>query len=108
MKLVADWRRVLKRAWSIRLMILAGILSGLEVIFSLSDIADHLDWPQGIFAALSSLTTAAAFVARSIVQNGVSNKADDKDQTQEGQYGSHGGGRACSGMGRRRRYGRSL
>lgn len=35
MKLVADWRRVLKRPWSIRAMIPAGILSGLEVIFSL-------------------------------------------------------------------------
>lgn len=72
MKLVSDWKRVLRRAWSIRLLVLAGILSGLEVIFSLPDIADRLDWPQGIFAALSGLTTAAAFVARIIVQTGVS------------------------------------
>lgn len=80
MQLVANWRRVIKRAWSIRLMILAGILSGLEVIFSLPDIAERLDWPQGLFAAASGLTTAAAFVARLTAQNGVSNEADDKEQ----------------------------
>jgi hypothetical protein len=80
MNLVSNWRRVLKRAWSIRLMILAGLLSGLEVIFSLPDIADRLDWPQGIFAALSGLTTAAAFVARLIAQAGVTNEADDQEQ----------------------------
>lgn len=77
MKLVSDWRRVLKRAWSIRLLVLAGILSGLEVIFSLPDIADRLDWPQGIFAALSGLTTAAAFVARLVAQGNV-NETDNK------------------------------
>jgi len=79
MNLVSNWRRVLKRAWSIRLMILAGILSGLEVIFSLPDIEERLDWPQGIFAALSGLTTAAAFVARLIAQGNV-NEADDEEQ----------------------------
>ena len=77
MNLVSNWRRVLKRAWSIRLMILAGILSGLEVIFSLPDIADRLDWPQGIFAALSGLTTAAAFVARLLAQHGVDDEQKD-------------------------------
>jgi hypothetical protein len=80
MNLVSNWRAVLRRAWSIRLMILAGILSGLEVILSLPDIADRLDWPQGIFAALSGLTTAAAFVARLIAQAGVTNEADDEEQ----------------------------
>jgi len=80
-------------------MIVAGILSGLEVIFSLPDIADRLDWPQGVFAALSGLTTAAAFVARIIVQTGVSNEADHEDQTKEGQHGSSGGSRPRGGMG---------
>lgn len=69
MHLVEDWRRVLKRAWSIRLLVLAGVLSGVEVVLSLPDIAARLDWPQGIFAALSGLTTAAAFVARIVAQN---------------------------------------
>ena len=79
MNLVSNWRRVLKRAWSIRLMILAGILSGIEVILSLPDIAERLDWPQGLFAAASGLTTMAAFIARLIAQGNV-NEADDEEQ----------------------------
>lgn len=79
MKLVSDWRRVLRRAWSIRLLVLAGFLSGIEVILSLPDIAARLDWPQGIFAALSGLTTAAAFVARILAQN-IETENPDADQ----------------------------
>jgi hypothetical protein len=37
MKLVANWRAVLRCAWSIRLMILAGLLSGVEVALPLLD-----------------------------------------------------------------------
>ena len=29
--LIDDWHRVLRRAWSVRLMLLAAVLSGLEV-----------------------------------------------------------------------------
>jgi Kef-type K+ transport system membrane component KefB len=72
MNLVPHWRRVLKRAWSIRLMILAGLLSGVEVILGLPDIQLWLDWQPGIFAGLSFLATAAAFVARLLAQTGVS------------------------------------
>jgi hypothetical protein len=81
MKLVPDWRRVLKRAWSIRLMILAGLLSGVEVILSLPDIQLWLDWPTGIFASLSFLATAGAFIARLVAQQGVTN-ADQQDHQQ--------------------------
>ena len=80
MNLVANWRRVLKRAWSIRLMILAGALSGIEVILSLPVVADRLDWPQGLFAAASGLTTAGAFVARLLAQHGVSDEDADEKQ----------------------------
>jgi hypothetical protein len=78
MKLVADWRRVLKRAWSIRLMILAGVLSGVEVILGLPDIALYLDWPQGMFAAASGLATMAAFVARLLAQGNTHEDDDEK------------------------------
>ena len=71
MNLVANWRRVLKHAWSIRLIILAGVLSGAEVALSLPDIEARLDWPHGIFAALSAITTAAAFIARLTAQGSV-------------------------------------
>jgi len=70
MRLIDDWKHVLKRAWSIRLLILAGILSGLEIAFTV--FVNNPPIPPGIFAVLSGLTTAAAFVARIIAQKDVS------------------------------------
>ncbi len=70
MKLVANWREVLRRAWSIRLLVIAGLLSGLEVALPLLD--GTLPIPPGIFAAISGLTVAAAFIARLVAQKGVS------------------------------------
>lgn len=63
---VPEWRRVLRRAWSIRLMIVAGILSGAEVAMPLLE--GVIDLPGGLFAALSGLATAGAFVARLVAQ----------------------------------------
>ena len=74
MKLVANWRDVLRHAWSIRLLILAGILSGVEVALPLLD--GLLPIPQGIFAGLSGLVVCGAFVARLIAQQKLS--GDDK------------------------------
>ena len=70
MKLVANWRAVLRRAWSIRLLILAGVLSGLEVALPLID--GVLPIPTGSFAVLSFLATAGAFVARLVAQSSIS------------------------------------
>ena len=70
MKLAHDWRRVLKRAWSIRLMVLAGVLSGIEIALPLID--GFIDIPRGLFAAASGIVTAAAFVARLVAQEGFS------------------------------------
>lgn len=71
MKLVANWRAVLRRAWSSRLMLLAGLLSGLEVVLPLLN--GVLPIPPGIFAALSFVTVAAAFIARVIAQKDLNN-----------------------------------
>lgn len=68
MKLIANWRDILRYAWSIRLMILAGVLSGVEVILPL--FADCC--PRGLFAILSLLTIAGSFVARIVAQKDVS------------------------------------
>lgn len=75
MKLVARWREVLRYAWSIRLMIIAAILSGIEVALPLLD--GSLPIPPGVFAALSGLTVAAAFVARLVAQKGLSHEEQD-------------------------------
>lgn len=68
MKLIADWRAILRRAWSVRLMILAGLLSGCEIILPLY--ADDL--PRTLFASLSMIVITAALVARLVAQKGLS------------------------------------
>ncbi|MCF1740714.1 DUF7940 domain-containing protein [Paradevosia shaoguanensis] len=65
-KLLPDWKRVLRHAWSIRLILLAGLLSGLEVAQPL--VADILPIPPLTFAILAMMVTAAAFVARLMAQ----------------------------------------
>ena len=67
MKLTDNWRGILRKAWSIRLMVLAGVLSAVEVILPL--FADAI--PRGTFAALSGITVAAAFVARLVAQQDI-------------------------------------
>lgn len=67
MRLIHNWRELLRRAWSLRLMFLAAILSGVEV--ALPFFAESV--PRGAFAALSALTVAAAFVARLVAQRGL-------------------------------------
>jgi hypothetical protein len=66
MRLLEDWKDVLTKAWSIRLIAVAALLSGIEVALPLLD--GILSIPRGIFAALSALTTAAAFIARLLAQ----------------------------------------
>ncbi len=64
MRLIPDWRTVLKKGWSIRLALIAGLLSGVELV--LPFIADW--FPKYVFAALSFAVTMAAVIARLIAQ----------------------------------------
>lgn len=66
--LVSNWRQVLKRAWSVRLLVVAAALSGLEVALPILPFAIA----PGIFAALTAFTTAAALVARVMAQKSIS------------------------------------
>lgn len=72
--LIANWWQVLKRAWSIRWIVVAGLLSGLEVILPIIDSYSNI--PRGLFAALSGFATCGALISRLLVQKG----ADDADQ----------------------------
>lgn len=74
MRLVAHWQRVLRRAWSVRLMIIAALLSGAEIALPLLDGVFPLD--RGVFAGLSFLATAGAFVARFVAQPSVHGEDD--------------------------------
>ena len=67
MKLGPDWKTVLRRAWSVRLAALAGLLSALELLTPYFAFAV----PRGLFAALAIVTSIAASVARMVVQEGV-------------------------------------
>ena len=64
MKLYDNWKDIVKHAWSIRFIILAGLLSGCEVILPL--FSDSI--PDKLFAVLSFVFVAAAFVARIVAQ----------------------------------------
>lgn len=73
MRLIDNWCRVLKWAWSVRLMALAAILSGAEVLIQvLVAYGYQPPIPSMLFASLSGLVTVAAFIARFVVQRGVS------------------------------------
>lgn len=75
MALNQDWKRILKKAWSIRLIILAGLFSGLEVAYPLVEAfipAAH----RGLFAAVAFVATAGAFVTRLLAQANIPQKAN--------------------------------
>lgn len=67
MKLYDNWKDILKRAWSIRFMVLAAVLSGIEVILPFF----NESIPKNIFAALSFVCVSAAFIARLVAQRDV-------------------------------------
>ena len=62
-----NWKELIRRAWSIRLLVLAGFLSGCEVILPFFS----EDIPRNLFAVLSFVAVSAAFVARLIAQKGL-------------------------------------
>ena len=67
MKLYDNWQDILKKAWSIRFMVLAAVLSGIEVILPFF----NESIPKNIFAALSFVCVSAAFIARLVAQRDV-------------------------------------
>lgn len=77
--LVPDWRDILRHAWSLRLMILAALLSGAEVALPL--LGGLLPIPTGVFAGLSFLVVVGAFIARFVAQARLSGKSDPDYET---------------------------
>ena len=64
MKPIDNARKVLRHAWSVKLGIVAAVLSGAEVIVPLFSDA----MPRALFAVLSFLTVVAAVLARFVAQ----------------------------------------
>lgn len=69
MTLLPDWASILKRAWSVKFMVLAALLSGIEVVMQILEPTVAASMPKGLFASLAGLTTAGALVARVLAQN---------------------------------------
>ena len=67
MHLYPNWKDIARRSWSLRFVVLAGVLSGLEVI--LPFFSDEI--PRNLFAILSFVAVSAAFVARLVAQKGI-------------------------------------
>lgn len=68
--LLDDWREIAAKAWSVRLIILAGVLSGLEAGLPIArEAIEPLGLiPPGAFAILSAVVSAGALVARVLAQ----------------------------------------
>ena len=62
--LLDDWRRVLRRAWSIRFSLLAACFTAAEVV--LPFLGDIL--PRGLFVLLAFAASLGATVARLVAQ----------------------------------------
>ena len=67
MKLYDDWRYIARKAWSTRLMALAGVLTGCEAVLPL--VTDELPWKRSVIAAVTFFIVMGAFIARLLVQN---------------------------------------
>lgn len=67
-QLLPEWRDILRRAWSIRLMLVAGLLSGCEAVLPL--FSDSFPMPRWASSALVAMVIMAAFVTRLLAQKG--------------------------------------
>jgi len=67
MKLIPDWKETLTGAWSVRLLILAAVLSVLPIFVSLVS-PDLLGLDPLVFAAIAALVNLLAIPARVLVQ----------------------------------------
>lgn len=71
--IIENWWAVLKHAWSVRLMVIAALLSGAEIAVQVMiAYAVKIPIPSGLFAALAGLVTIAATIARFVAQKKLS------------------------------------
>ena len=64
MTLLEDWKAILKKAWSVRLALIAAFFSGLQTILPLLDPGYKSVW----FAVLSFFAAGGAIASRIIAQ----------------------------------------
>ena len=64
MKLLPEWKRIARKAWSFRLTVLAAALAGAEM--ALPYVSDL--FPSRVFLALSMAVTIGAAISRIVAQ----------------------------------------
>jgi hypothetical protein len=64
MKLIPNWRKVSRKAYSVRLMYVAAVMTGAEALLPL--VSDY--FKRGTFAILTFFVVAGAILARFVVQ----------------------------------------
>ena len=77
MRPLGNWRAVLRHAWSVRLAVLAALLSAIEVALPVFTSDPPIE--RGTFAALSGLVTLAAALARFVAQKPLSGGCDEQN-----------------------------
>jgi hypothetical protein len=65
MTLLPDWKDILKRAWSVKFLALAGLVSGCEAVLQI--VGDNF-LPPGVGAAAVGFLTAGGILARVLAQ----------------------------------------
>jgi uncharacterized membrane protein len=75
MKLIDEWRDVLRKAWSLRLMLLAGLLTGCEAVINAVG-ADWLPIPKWARMLVILGVIGAAFVMRLVAQKNMTGESD--------------------------------
>ncbi|MER9176298.1 hypothetical protein NKH72_22220 [Mesorhizobium sp. M0955] len=73
-KLHNEWRKIMRHAWSVRLLILAAFLTGLETILPYLGVIIPL--PPGLAALFSFLVVFSALIARFVAQKKLSGDDD--------------------------------
>ena len=65
MQLIPEWKHVLRRAWSVRFLALAGILTGCEFLLPL-----YMESiPREVFIGLVMLVSVAGIISRVVSQS---------------------------------------
>lgn len=72
-----DWRHILKRAWSIKLILVAATFSGAEAALPFAKELGYMEWmPGGVFALVAFFISFAALISRLLAQSNMPSKED--------------------------------
>ena len=80
--LLPEWRWLIRKAWSVRLVVLSALLSGIEVVLPL--FVDSMQ--RNVFAVLAMLAAIGAGVARVIAQPRMERRSKPRFAGSEADY----------------------